>query len=106
MLLQEVARERSTYVVRMTFRDARGELIAPDTLVWSLYDGAGEIVNNRDKVAVVGPASTVEIVLTGADLAMDGLHRTEMRMVLAHATYDAGKTIRETAEFYLAKASQ
>jgi len=87
--LAKVAKERSTYPVNVTFRDQDGVLFEPATLVWSLTDKDGAVINSRNAVAITGGDldSTVQILLTGADLAMSGDLPRELRIILIEATY-------------------
>lgn len=105
MFLDELAMERSTYRVRMTFRDDRGDVVIPESLVWSLRDGSGAIVNGRARVVVVTPESTEEIVLTGADLQLVGDGNKELRTVVAEATYDSGKKLNAMAHFWVMRVT-
>lgn len=67
--------ESSTYIVTASFTDENGDAVTPNELTWSLRNGSGTIVNDRDGVSLT-PDTAVEIVLGGADLlASDGSHR-------------------------------
>lgn len=78
--------ERSTVAAVASFRDEAGELIIPSVVKWTLTDGDGNIINNQANIDVV-PAHTVNIVLSGNDLALiagdDG-----RRQVVIQAVYD------------------
>lgn len=78
--------ERSTVALVASFRDEADQLITPTAITWSLTDGDGNVVNER-QAAEVAPAEQVTIVLSGDDLAMsagdDG-----RRQVVIRATYD------------------
>ncbi len=62
------ATEESTYVVTASFTDEDGTAIIPTEIKWTLTDAIGNVINNREDV-VVTPASEINIVLTGDDLA-------------------------------------
>lgn len=78
--------EGSTYVVNVTFKDEDGVSMVPATAMWSLRDNYGEIVNARNNVPMV-VASTVSIVLSGADLAYEPNARSN-RTLTVNGTYD------------------
>lgn len=82
-----VVLERSTLALVASFRDEADELITPTAITWSLTDGDGNVLNERDELAVTPPANTITVVLAGDDLAMaagdDG-----RRQVVIRATYD------------------
>lgn len=80
------ATEGSTYVVNVTFRDESGETMVPVTAEWSLRDNYGNIVNSRSAVSII-PATTVSIVLSGADLSYEPNSRS-MRTLTVTGTYD------------------
>ena len=95
--------EQSTYVVPVTFRDENGTAIAPTSATWTLTNEYGIVVNSRADVAISPLAATVNIVLTGADLAMLGELDNRKRLLLVEATYSsslgAGLNLREEIEF-------
>ena len=78
--------ERSTVAAVASFRDEAGELITPSVIKWTLTDGDGNVINGRSSIDIF-PANTVNIVLSGDDLAMtagdDG-----RRQVVIRAVYD------------------
>ena len=78
--------EESTFVVTAHFTDEDGAEVVPETVLWSLSNDKGKIINNREDVSVT-PAGTVNIVLTGDDLAIgsDG----QIREVSIEATYNS-----------------
>jgi hypothetical protein len=84
-LLTTSAVDLSTYVVTASFTDETGAAVTPDTLVWSLYDEDGQVINARSDVALI-PGETVTIVLSGADLRYsDGMRR----YIVLEGTYDS-----------------
>jgi hypothetical protein len=86
--LTVAAGENSTYVVRLTFTDEDGAAETPATITWTLTDRAGTVVNSRLDVAVAAPASTVDIVLSGNDLALAG-YSGMRRILTVEATYSS-----------------
>ena len=103
VILTEEAVEQSTYVVPVTFRDENGAAIAPTAATWTLTNEYGVVVNSRADVAISPLAATVNIVLTGADLAMLGELDNRKRLLLVEATYSsslgAGLNLRDEIEF-------
>lgn len=85
--LSEHAVERSTYVITAAFTDEDDNAVAPIAIAWSLKTIRGEIINSRDGIALT-PATAVDIVLTGADLAIPD---TEDKKVIVElvGTYDS-----------------
>ena len=81
--------DRSTYIVTCAFTDDDGSAVVPDSLTWTLTDGSGTVVNEREDVSVSSPAASEDVVLSGDDLAYsDGA----VRVFTVEATYtsDAG----------------
>lgn len=81
------AQEGSAFVT-VTFSDENDDPVTPnaDTLTWTLTDLRGNVINERDQVAVASAAS-VTIVLSGDDLAKTtyGLSR----IILFECEYDS-----------------
>ena len=101
--LTEEAVEKSTYTVTLTFEDAAGAAVTPDTLTWTLSTTAGTIINSRSNV-VATPALSVRVVLSGDDLALQtGETDVARRLVTVHATYTStegsGLPLRDEYEF-------
>ena len=71
-LLTTHAKERGTYVVTVAFTDEDGNAEDIKTLVWTLTDLDGNIINSRENVNVATPGASEDIVLSGADLATNG----------------------------------
>jgi len=85
--LAEEAFESSTYVISVSFYNENEEAITPKTFQWSLTETDGSIVNGRSDVAET-PATTINIVLSGDDLAITDNAPT-IRLVALEATYDS-----------------
>ena len=98
------ADEESTYIVTAAFTDADGETVTPTTVVWDLTDTKGNIINEREDV-VVTPASSVNIVLTGDDLAIDEAGDEVSRIITVKAVYNSdygtGLYLKKAAIFTL-----
>jgi hypothetical protein len=61
--------EKSTYIIHITFKDADGTEVVPNSFSWSLKNSSGRIVNGRLDVSA-SPATTVDVVLFGDDLSI------------------------------------
>lgn len=82
--------EESTFVVSVSFFDEGGDAVVPNSATWSLLDLDGNIINNRDGVTIIPLASTVSIVLSGDDLAINPLdQQNQWRRLLVDAVYDS-----------------
>lgn len=100
--------EESTYVITVSFTDEDGNPKTPTSVIWSLTDKNNNIINSReDKVAIiVAPATSVEIVLSGDDLAMQAGEWSGVKRILTvEAVYDSalgiGLPLKESAHFTL-----
>ena len=85
------AAEKSTYIVVATFKDEDGTLVIPNSITWTLTDEIGTIINARENVAIGTPASTINIVLSALDLAMQTSETagTIGRVVTVNAVYNS-----------------
>lgn len=103
--LEELANERSTYAVRVSFFDENGAALTPTAVTWTLSDAVGNIVNSREDVAI-SPASAITIVLSGADLAITDAYYETTRKLLIEATYTsslgAGLPFKDEITFSIA----
>ena len=103
--LDERAKELSTYVIVVSFTDEEGDPVVPNTIVWSLIDRHGTIINDRDEESET-PAAEVSIVLSGDDLqilAGEELKSAVVRNLVVEAEYDStlgtDLPIKEVAQF-------
>ena len=64
------ATENSTYEAIVSLTDETGAAVVPTSLVWSLRDDTGAIVNSRNQV-VATCASAISVLLGAADLAYE-----------------------------------
>ena len=82
------ALEKSTYIITAAFTDEDGAAVIPDSIAWTLTDSSGNVVNSRSSVAVAVPAASINIVLSGADLA---IQRAGIlgRILTIEAVYDS-----------------
>ena len=78
--------EESTFVVTAAFTDEDAVAVVPKTAVWTLSDKDGTVINGRLDVTISPLAASVDIVLSGDDLAIaDG----KTRKLTIKATYDS-----------------
>lgn len=80
--------EKSTFVVTVSFFETNGTAVAPKLAQWTLKDEDGAIVNSREAVNINVPGTTVNIVLTGDDLALPDIDK-RTRYLLIEAIYDS-----------------
>lgn len=64
--------EEGVFVLTIPFVDEDDAAVTPNSATWTLSDQAGAVVNSREDVTISPLASSVEIALTGADLALAG----------------------------------
>ena len=86
--LATIAKEGSTFVVTCTFTDETGAAATPTALTWTLTDLAGTVINSRQDEEVASPSASVDIVLSGDDLAVSGKRQTT-RVLTLEGTYDS-----------------
>jgi len=93
------AEEGSTYVVRATYYDEDDNAITPDSVTWTLTGGGGVVVNSRENVVIVTPATYNDIVLGASDLKCSS-GRDETRVLMLEYVYDsaAGLNLTGTAQ--------
>jgi len=98
--LSVAARDGSTYVVTLGFKDANGVAVTPKSLTWTLTDAAGLVINAREDV-VATPAASVALVLSGADLYFDdGPSRVlTVKAIYDSATYGNDRPLNEEIRF-------
>ena len=96
------AESGSTYVLTCAFTDADGTEVTPTTVVWSLTDNNGNIINSRDDVSIT-PGTSINIVLSGDDLLRsDGtVRKLTIDAVYNSSTYGTDLPLTEQATFYI-----
>ena len=73
-----------------TFKDMAGDLVVPDWIKWTLTDKNKTVINSRTDVSIIPPASSVDIVLSGLDLALQtGETNLGERVLTIKAQYDS-----------------
>jgi len=88
-LLTKSAVEESSFVISVTFKDEDENLITPKSATWTLSDEFGNIVNLREDVVISSLATTVNIVLSGDDLAFTATYSDKDRILTVNAVYDS-----------------
>jgi len=84
--LARKVKDKSTCVISASFADAAGNPVAPSSIVWTMTNGAGVVVNGRSAVVVTVPAASIDIVLGANDTDFaDG----EARMIVFDAVYSS-----------------
>ena len=104
--LDITANEQGTIVVRAAFTDEDGATVVPaSNVLWTLTDTAGTVINSRlDEIE--SAAATVDIVLTGDDLALQtGESGTVERRILVETTYNSslgsGLSLKKSGAFQI-----
>lgn len=96
--------EESTVVITAACLDEDGAAVVPNAVTWTLTDAAGTVINSREAVALT-PAESMDIVLSGDDLAVPNPGNTT-RHLLIEGNYDStagsGLPIRDQATFKIA----
>lgn len=80
--------EGSTYIVTAAFTDEDGNAVTPNTLTWTLTDRYGNVINERDGETIT-PGTSVDIVLTGADLQVDDDEKATVLTVTIEGAYNS-----------------
>ena len=95
------AGEEGTIIITASFTDDKGAPKAPLEFSWSWRRINGDVINNRDAVSVT-PAASVDIALSGPDLAIQESSKIVTRMFTCWGTYlsdiNGGTTLPWTAE--------
>lgn len=93
--------EASSVGFLVTLTDETGAPLTPTTVTWTLTDRVGNIMNGREDVSITAD-STVTIVLSGEDLALDG---DPVRLLLVEAVYSSslgsGLALNEQIRFQI-----
>ena len=83
--------ELSTFAVHVCFYDENSQAMAPNSLYWTLADPDGTIFNNRSMTAITSVQSSIDIVLSGSDLAISSgsLLAEENRVLTIQGNYNS-----------------
>lgn len=88
-VITEQVLPNNTIVLTLAFTDEDGSAVTPnDPTTWSLTDSQGNTINSRSAVAIT-EASSVDVVLTSADLATTGVNDDGIRIFSVSGTYDS-----------------
>lgn len=84
----DYAVEKSTFAVDLAFTDEDDAAVAPDSVLWTLTDEDGNVINDREDESET-PGSTMTILLSGDDLAFQAGESGESvwRVLTIEATY-------------------
>lgn len=83
------AKEKSTYVITVSFADEKGNAVEPDSVVWTLTDTAGTVINSLVDVAET-PAEEIDVLLSDDDLQiLSGEANQGVREFTVEAIYDS-----------------
>lgn len=83
------APEKGTFIITAAFTDESGTAVVPNAgLTWALTDMAGSVVNSRLAVAITS-ATSINIVLSGDDLALSASYLGNMRAVIIQGMYNS-----------------
>ena len=88
IFLTETPIEGGTFLVTVSFYDEKGNAVTPQSLKWTLSDMEGRVVNNRSEEEISDLSSTVDIFLTGDDLAVFEDDNTR-RILTVWGTYNS-----------------
>jgi len=96
LILSTHADEKSTFVITASFTDEDGNAVTPDSVTWTLTKSDGSIVNSRKDVEET-PDTSINIVLSGNDLALDEDETSDyvadgysgLRILTVNAVYDS-----------------
>jgi hypothetical protein len=85
-----LATEGGSVFVTAEFTDRNESDVVPNSITWSLTDEDGDIINSREDIAIVTPAASVTIEISGDDLPWEGNYPSELYYlyVLFKAVYD------------------
>ena len=84
--------EGGTYIVNIASTDENGDAQAPETLFWTWTDiTGGIIINSRKEVEISNPAASEDVVLSGADCAVQAEETASkiMRIFTVTGTYNS-----------------
>jgi uncharacterized phiE125 gp8 family phage protein len=89
-ILTTQATPNNTYKISIAFTDEDSNAVTPnDGCTWTLKDSSGNVINSRTAVAIIEDTS-VDIYLTGDDLAATGVNDDGIRKFSISGDYDSG----------------
>ena len=84
------AGEESTFAITVTGKDSAGATIsasAISSMTWTLTDGFGVVINDREDEEITPVANPKDIVLSGDDLSKSESGTRSKRILLVKAIY-------------------
>jgi hypothetical protein len=101
LFANEWAKQNGSYLVEisLTAENSEGveESVIPTSVVWSLMDKDGNIINSRDEVAVGGTLTASTLIRLGSsDLVIQDSETnrdTVLRHLVVQVTYDSDSTV-------------
>ena len=96
-VLGTLAKEESTYTITVSFFDDDDVATTPASATWTLSDLKGNIINSREDVSIGSLGTSVEIKLSGDDLAI-GLYGTT-RVFTIQGVDSAGDPFNDECRF-------
>jgi len=93
--------EGTTIFPTVDFDDEDGNPVIPTSIIWTLSDSIGNIMNSRENIVVAVPAASIEIKLTGDDLLITSIDKKRLLLVKAIYTSSRGSdlTLNRELEF-------
>ena len=102
-MLSVRANEEGTIVITAAVTDAAGAAVAPTTMLYTLTDLDGTVINSVEDENIGTPEASEDIVLSGDDLPTDGSDRE--LLLLVYGTYTstegAGLPFNEQVRFWV-----
>jgi hypothetical protein len=103
---EDYAVEQSTFAIDLSFTDEDDSAVEPDTVLWTLTDEEGNVINDREDESET-PGSTMTVLLSGDDLAFQAGESGDSvwRILTIEATYTsdlgAGLLLKDSLKFPL-----
>ena len=90
-IISTAANEKSTFIITCVFTDETDTEVTPTSITWTLTDSSGTVINDREDEVVAVPAPSIDIVLSGNDLAIQSGETASKvsRRLLIEAVYDS-----------------
>ena len=102
-VLTTQAKESSTLVINIILLDEDDNVVTPNEITYTLTDNGGAVINSK-KHEPITPAASMDVVLTGADLALDVVSDL-VRVLTIEGTYNssAGNDLafKDRCKFYI-----
>jgi hypothetical protein len=95
------------YAVEESTANEAGEAAVPTSINWTLTDADGTVINSRTAVSVAVPAASIDIALTGDDLAIqagetgDAVNRIFTVEAVYNSDLGSDLTLKDSLKFPL-----